>query len=906
LLPALAILGTLLTLGLTESRPSGQASPQGDPPGPLQAATAPPAGQRIYLPIIVQGWLEIEVRRAATAQVANATLTARARPSSTRTASPSPVFTPSDTPTPIRTPTFLPTETPSPTPTPLESPTPSPTATGPTPTPTITATASDTPTASATPTITPTPTPRDAAIERLRPQAAWAEGENIAVFDRRLQTYRLQHRGAYTLTWELDLGHPDIERGRLSVREVGSGRYPVAGAGLYYRQANGQLVEPRLFSLVGAVTEITHSLLALPDGPGMQLTISETLEDQPHRKRFTIRMVGSALELRAQSLDGIVEADSGGYIGLTVGDIEGAQDAVGIRLPYMDAVPVTMLDHKWFVSSLLDQPMSHAGVLAARGPEILPGAVANELMPFNLPDAAGRSQPVDERIWITLSPRIEDVFAVPDGGPARHRAALSDKLHVTLRDGGGAMDAARDAAMLRRWKEWRVDELIVHRPRWSDPAVQPPGQAPPAPAAAFADLADAAGGLLAPTLGLTLTVAPCPGRPNPRYDIADRVIGADGLPKPAGDYACGAGQTSPAYLLAPNAASRIAADLATELSALGIRAVDLAAPAAFNPVWPWPGAEDSVIDRSPRPNHPATLGQSIAAYKDLFQTLQTRLGPVFGPGTTGVWERGYDSFYAGYLDGASRSLSTGSGDEIAGDPYLVVPDYELSVVRPRMLGYGMGPYAAFFVDADGQLAGTGRRLTEPEIDSWRATNLAYGHAGAWTSRSSAAEGQDYLSPAELVKEFHLMRALQRRYLDAELLEIRYVGPEGPRDLSGALAEDYDLAQPRLRIAYQSAGQRLDLWINQDTEIWTVQAGGQFHLLPEQGWLALGEDGLVAYSALVEGRHVDYLRAPELRLMDGRGRATNFEGEFVTDLVLRFADGMRLVEQPGGTLEWVGP
>ncbi|MCB0217269.1 MAG: hypothetical protein KDH92_11565, partial [Chloroflexi bacterium] len=550
-----------------------------------------------------------------------------------------------------------------------------------------------------------------------------------------------------------------------------------------------------------------------------------------------------------------------------------------------------------------------AGALLPRGPEILPGAVANEVLAFYPPDAAGRSRAVDETVWITLSPDIEDAFALPDGEAARHRASLVGSVHVML---GGrathATDSALEAAWLDEMRGWGLDDLVLHRSEWRDPALSPPMHAAPTPATAFEDLTRAAEGRLAASLALTLTAGACPDRANPRYDPADRVIGPDGLPKPAGRYACAEGEGVAAWLLAPNAAERIGVDLGRSLAASGVGALDLADLAAFNPGYAWPGADDNALDRSPRPNHPATVGDAIQSYKRLFQSLQAVVGPVFSPGGSGLWERGYDSFYAGYLDGAGRGLSTGAIDPAAGDDYLVVPDYELSVVRPRMVGYGMGDYARFFGDPDGRLADAARPLSASEIDSWRATSLAYGHAGAWQvgTRALAQGAPDFLSRAEQVKDYYLMRGLQQRYLDAELIAVSYAGDAGELRLSGALARDYDLARPRLHLAYALPSGPLDLWINHGQGDWSVEAGGQPYLLPENGWLALGADGLLGYSARVEGRRVDYLRLPEYRLMDGRGQATDFEGETATDLLLRFSDGRRIVEEPAGSLRWLEP
>lgn len=867
------------------------------PPRDGLAQNGPPAA-RLSLPLLAHGTLERYIVAGATAQARTATALARTprtpAATATRTATPPGSATPVASSSPTPGATLTPVASPTPT-------APSPSPAGPSPTPSATATPSITPTASTTPTPSRTPTPRaDPAGERLVPWASLREGARTVTFDAAARTYRLAYRGGMTLTFEIDLRHPDNARGRLAVREVTSGRFPMSGAGLYYRQADGTEIEPRLFSLVGAVDEVAHALL--PEGDGVELSVRETLENVAHQKRYTVRLVGRALEIRAESLDGGVPPGAGGYAGFTAGDIEGSMDGVSVRLPYMDAVPVTMLDHQWFASTLLDYPRSHADALAARGPTLLPGAFANEIGAFYRPDAAGEVRPVDETVWVTLSPDVTDVFAVPRQPPSPHRPALAGRVHVTLAGGPGAPAFATQAAWLARLQGWGVDDLQVHRDGWIDPRVPAPAQWPPAPAAGgpegLRSLANTAGGRLSVTLAYTMTDAGCADRPSPLYRAADRVMGRDGMPKQVTAGTCPDGMATGGYLLAPDAAVRLAAAAGDELARAGIGGVDVSEVATWNPAYAWPGAPDNALDRGAPPAHPATVGGGIHAYKRLMAALQAAVGPVSAAGAHGPWEVGYDTFYTGYVDAVSRALSTGSADQPAGAPYLVVPDYELAIVRPGLIGYGMGGYERFFADWP---AGQDRQLTEAEIDEWQATGLAYGHAGAWQTRGDGAPG-DLLSAADQVKTYYVSRALQARYLDADLVGVGYADATGvERDLSWALANDLDLAGPRLHIRYAT----LDLWINHSAAVWPVALGGGVHLLPEHGWLARGPD-LLAYSALVEGRRADYLDAPEWRVLDGRGRTTQFGSDSARFLVVRLPDGRRLEAQADGSLVWSGP
>jgi hypothetical protein len=311
------------------------------------------------------------------------------------------------------------------------------------------------------------------------------------------------------------------------------------------------------------------------------------------------------------------------------------------------------------------------------------------------------------------------------------------------------------------------------------------------------------------------------------------VVDAEGRPKRLRDDAggvrdCPDGSVSHRFLLPPVAAQRIAVSEGDARSIPGAGGLHIAEVAAWNPAYPWPGAESNVLDHGVMTGHSTTIGDAIRAYMRFFAGLQSAVGPVFATGSYGAWAAGYDSFYAGYLDGVWRSLSTGSAD-VPGDAYLVVPDYELEVFRPRAVAYGMGPYEQFF----GSLPPG--PLSEQQLDALRATTLAYGHAGGWAA-SGRAGSSERLPPAEQVKDYFVMQALQRRYLAETTAAVAYVDSAGvARDLGEALASDVDLAGPRLRIDY---GDSLVLWINHSRQEWTVESGGKAYELPPQGYLAL--------------------------------------------------------------------
>lgn len=901
--------------GAPDGRDSG--SPARPGVGLVRAQEAP---ARLYLPLVLRrSWLSIDIPAARGTQARRATGTAQALLTQTAVASrqvPSDTPVGADTATPTDYPTLTPsaTSTASPTPTQTYTPSATPLLGSPTPWPSRTATDLAPVTPSATPSPTVTPTARAVAAvtaERLRPRAALAQGTAEARFETAGGTYRLRLKGPEgqnLITWRIDPQHPDVARGRLSIEETESDRFPVAGAGLVYRRSSGHLIEPRLFGLVGQVDAVEHALLPADEGVGLRIDVRETLEGRLHRKRYTVRLVGKALELRLQSQDGPVAPESGGYIGVNAGDVEGTRDAVNVRLPFMEAVPLTLLDHRWFASTLLDYPQSQAGGLIVRGPEVLGDSVANAVDAFYPADSKGALRPVDETLWVTLSPDPADSFPWSDAPPSPHRAALAGAVHVTLRDRAGPAGFADQAAYLEQLSAWGLEGLVVHLPAWAEPAALLPVQGPPAAArggeAAWGRLVQATQGRLFPTLSYTGTTASCPETFNPRYRPQDRVIGADGLPKPLGSFSCPDGAEVARYVLAPSAVEAFARADAAALGRQGLRGAGLDLLAALNPGHPWPGLEDTPLDLAPGSEHPLSIAQGLAAVKRGLLALQA-LGPVAGPGAFGTWEPGYGSFYAGYLDLVEGSLATGSPDQPVAWG-LMIPDYAHAQRNGRQQAYGMGPYARFLEDADGSLA-TGRPLSPAEVDAYQAAGLAFGHGAAWESWGSLADlaaGRDRLSAAQQIKAYAWGRALAGRLQAGPPPRVRYLDAAGGSlDLAGALAADWDLSAPRLLLTQEGG---LNLWLNLSREDWRLDLGEQPFLLPPDGWLAYRPGELLAFSALVEGHRADYLDAPELRLRDGRGQDLQLLGEAARHLVLRFPDGRELRERPDGSIELLGP
>lgn len=868
-------LGGALNIALDEARD-----------GARSHAQSPAQEPRLYLPSALQYLSDPKVRASATARAA----TEAARPSTTPTPSPRPSPSASPTGVPSASPTADGSSTPGATPgsaTPSPSPSPSPDRTR-------------------APSPTPTPSPGPAFEVRdpeasLRPLAAEREADQLVYWDEQRQGYLFDARHeAGNRTYELEWNHPDQQRGRLAIRDLETGVYPVAGAGLNYRRLDGVELEPRQLDPAWPVTARSHELV---DGV-LRIDVVEELEGREHRKRYEIELIGHALRIRARSLDGR-GPERGRYSGFSAGAIEPVREALPIRVPYAESVPLSLVDGQSFMSTLLDAPHSGAGQWWPRGPRREGSAFVHETSALLVADADGTVSDVDEALWVVVSDRVEDAFPRLEGPPAPWRDALVGQIHAYLDGRAPAVDAQDKAAYLAQLEQWGLRDLVVHDAGWSDPRDPPPGHAPDPASGGEGGLRAlaAAAGRLTVALAYTSTVAGCGGAdPNPSYDPDARVLGEDGQwRRLETDFACPGQASAERWLLSPSAASTPAADDAARLAAQRVGGAVLDHEALWSPAWTWPGADGSVLDRAADADRADSVGAAIRAYQSLFAGLQASLGPVIAEGSAPPWEARFDRFHGGYLDAVTGAPSRGPiGDQIAGDDAPVVPDYVLRVGRLGSVPFGLGAYEDFF---GRPLVG---RLGEAELDALRVTQLAYGHAGAF--RASGAPGFDAegpISQAEAVKEYYQLLPVQTRVLSAPIDAIFYVAPNGEEhDLSSALRAGLDLVNPRLRIRYGAPG-RLALSLNLSPTLWSVDTLEGSRLLPPDGWLIEGDD-LRGYSALEEGRRVDLLETPDYTLMDGRGQETAFGRLRARDLALEFRDGRRLEEAVDGSLSWVRP
>jgi hypothetical protein len=219
------------------------------------------------------------------------------------------------------------------------------------------------------------------------------------------------------------------------------------------------------------------------------------------------------------------------------------------------------------------------------------------------------------------------------------------------------------------------------------------------------------------------------------------------------------------------------------------------------------------IDHDAADNAVVTLAFAYSATVDHFEAMKAIYkGPLFGEGGEGSYR--YDSYFAGYVDAVERQTEGRQRAQVA-------PDYELRTVLPRMLNHGLGYYSRYFVGAGQETPD----ISEVDLDQYRASEIAFGHAGFLGDSISGVRNWMHLH----APEYWLVQALQSRYADADLLDVAYFDQGGWMDLEAALRNRLDLSRARLRISYDDG---LVVYVNRDSSAGGASSFGDFS--PEQG------------------------------------------------------------------------
>ena len=245
---------------------------------------------------------------------------------------------------------------------------------------------------------------------------------------------------------------------------------------------------------------------------------------------------------------------------------------------------------------------------------------------------------------------------------------------------------------------------------------------------------------------------------------------------------------------------------------------------------------------------------TFETYLDLLGYVRTtHAGPLAGEGfgsPASVW--------AGHVDAieADPRSTFQSGRGLGGTDVPTLVDYKLRVLHGLFVPHGAGYLERFF-------NGKWNDYTTQELDRYRATEIAFGNAGFIQS-----PGNKGIAMEVVAKDYCFVKHLQQRYLSAEPTEIVYrvgdafvpVSDALRSILPGTTPENVDeVLLEQLGIVRVTYSDGLRLYVNRSaSRTLDVLEGGVAATLPPGGFLGVLGGEFLAYHAEVGGTLTDYI------------------------------------------------
>ena len=289
-------------------------------------------------------------------------------------------------------------------------------------------------------------------------------------------------------------------------------------------------------------------------------------------------------------------------------------------------------------------------------------------------------------------------------------------------------------------------------------------------------------------------------------------------------------------------------------------------------VRPW-----SYCDFDARVPGAATFAATFYAYGEIMlHQKKTWNGPVYSEGNN-HW------YYCGLTDGNYAQDQLARLDR---NPWLV--DFDLLKMHPLCCNFGMGNLGMFFGRRNRPQTAEERQR---RLDRFLAATLAFGHTGFLVLEGGFESA---------VQSYFCVQQVAAAYAQATAETIRYADSAGRLlDTSAAVATGA-YRRSQLMVRYSNG---LEVWVNGNaSENWTLPIGrpqptaaacsdhrakgpcrpqsgsASGPCLPPNGWFVRDtrEGKLTAWSAIVEGHRADYVDSPAYIYANGRGRLTRFE------------------------------
>lgn len=260
------------------------------------------------------------------------------------------------------------------------------------------------------------------------------------------------------------------------------------------------------------------------------------------------------------------------------------------------------------------------------------------------------------------------------------------------------------------------------------------------------------------------------------------------------------------------------------------------------------------VDYDARVPGAGTFAATFYAYGEIMLLQKAAWnGPVYSEGS-------YHFLYNGLTDG---NYGQDQAYRSAVNPWLV--DFDLRRMHDLGCNFGMGNPGMFY----GSEGSPGR--TPQEADAWLdrflAATVAFGHPGFLTYESGGIKSA--------LRSYYLLQQLHSRYCLAPAVEIRYADEKGQLlDTSAAVATG---AYRRSQVVTRYANGCITVVNGHPQERLRVAAYGRQLDLPPNGYVGWTEDGAIeVFSSDRDGHRADYAATPAYLYVDGRGHFTRFE------------------------------
>ena len=559
-----------------------------------------------------------------------------------------------------------------------------------------------------------------------------------------------------------------------------------------------------------------------------------TLGDRSAEVTYTLRLWQKSLVVDVIS--------GGGNIGeFRVGKAVGVKNPRLVTLPYLTgdqqrpAIMVTGPPHEpLFVNALLDYYRSNASSLWAINQVADSGTSYNGGSRY-LPKTDGRRNDCYERLFLTVSPRFEELLPnVPN--------PKSPWMHVTgerLWRAHAASNREHDYAHWKKVARYGMTKVAItdHETGWRD------------------------GG---ESFTLRTRAAPNKGGDEGQAEYARKIRALGfryGIYNNYTDYApvnehwdedyvtrLSDGQWQTAWPRCYNPKPARAVELEARLAPIIQQKfqLDTAYCDVHTAVRPW-----SYCDFDARVPGAGTFAATLYAYGEIMlHQKKTWNGPVYSEGNN-HW------YYCGLTDGNYAQDQAAQLDQ---NPWLV--DFDLRKLHPLCCNFGMGNIGMFYGRKQG--LGTTPEERQARLDRFLAATLAFGHTGFLVFEGGMQNA---------VRSYFNLQQVHANYARETVAEIRYADEHGNLlDTSAAVATG---AYRRSQIVTRYSN-GLEVTVNgHPTDVWETSEA----VLPPNGWYAGGDvehGSVIALSALLDGRRADYVDSPAYVYADGRGRFTRFE------------------------------